>query len=116
MLFALHTCLQSFIRAHANGRNIVACWPTTHITVDPNMLRPFAWNHNNIGTCWHLLGIRYSLKPAKFLDSYKRTQHCWPTTRNNVGTCCVRLYGPLLACEPADLREKLGKIAGLQAN
>ena len=20
-----------------------------------NMLRPFAWNHTNVGTCWHLL-------------------------------------------------------------
>ena len=29
----------------ANGRNIVGL----------NMLRPFAWNHNNVGTCWHLL-------------------------------------------------------------
>ena len=30
------------IKAHANG---------------PNMLHPFAWNHNNVGTCWHLLRI-----------------------------------------------------------
>ena len=22
------------------------CWPTTRSTVGPNMLRPFAWNHN----------------------------------------------------------------------
>ena len=33
-----------FLKAHANGRNIVG----------PNILRPFAWNHNNVGTCWHL--------------------------------------------------------------
>ena len=29
------------LKAHANGRNIVG----------PNMLRPFAWNRNNVGTC-----------------------------------------------------------------
>ena len=28
-------------KTHANGRNIVG----------PNMFRPFAWNHNNVGTC-----------------------------------------------------------------
>ena len=38
--------------------------------------------------------VAYSLKPVKLLGPYKLTQHCWPTTRNNVVTCCVRLYGP----------------------
>ena len=33
------------------------CWPTTRNIVGPNMLRPFAWNHNNVGTCWYLLRI-----------------------------------------------------------
>ena len=33
------------------------CWPTTRNIVEPNMLRPFAWNHNNVGTCWLLLCI-----------------------------------------------------------
>ena len=55
---------------------------------------------------WHLLAlasVAYSLKLVKLLGPYKRTQHCWPTTRNivvlnmlrpfawnhnNVGTCC----------------------------
>ena len=45
-----------------------------------DLLRPFAWNHNNII-------IAYSLKPVKLLDPCKRTQHCWPTTPNNVGSC-----------------------------
>ena len=27
------------------------CWVTTCNIVGPNMLRPFAWNHNNVGTC-----------------------------------------------------------------
>ena len=35
------------LKAHANRRNIVG----------PNMLRPFALSHNNVGTCWHLLRI-----------------------------------------------------------
>ena len=28
------------------------CWPTTRNIVGPSVLRPFAWNHNNVGTCW----------------------------------------------------------------
>ena len=39
--------LGMFLKAHANGRN----------TVGLNMLRLFAWNHNNVGTCLHLLRI-----------------------------------------------------------
>ena len=27
------------------------CWPTTRNIVGSNMLRPFVWNHNNVGTC-----------------------------------------------------------------
>ena len=27
------------------------CWPTTRNIVVPNILRPSAWNHNNVGTC-----------------------------------------------------------------
>ena len=26
------------------------CWTITR-NIGPNMLRPFAWNHNNVGTC-----------------------------------------------------------------
>ena len=33
------------------------CWPTTRNIVEPNMLRPFAWNRNNVGTFCHLLRI-----------------------------------------------------------
>ena len=29
------------VKAHANGRNIVGA----------KILRPIAWNHNNVGTC-----------------------------------------------------------------
>ena len=38
--------------------------------------------------------VAYSLKPVKLLGPYERTQHYWPTTRNSVVTCCVRLHGP----------------------
>ena len=38
--------------------------------------------------CWHLLVlVAYSLKPVKLLGPCKRTQHCWPTTPNIVGSC-----------------------------
>ena len=39
--------------------------------------------------------VAYGLKPATLLGPCKRTQHCWPTKRNNVLTCCVRLHGSL---------------------
>ena len=38
--------------------------------------------------CWQLLAlVAYKLKPVKLLGPCKRTQHCWPTTSNNVGSC-----------------------------
>ena len=44
--------------------------------------------------CWHLLAlVAYSLKPVKLLGPCKRTQHCWLTTPNNVGSCW-HLLGP----------------------
>ena len=44
--------------------------------------------------CWHLLAlVAYSLKPVKLLGPCKRTQHCWPTTPNNIGSCW-HLLGP----------------------
>ena len=38
--------------------------------------------------CWHSLElVAYSLRPVNLLGPCKRTQHCWPTTPNNVGSC-----------------------------
>ena len=54
--------------------NTQHCWAQQSC----HLLRPFAWNHN-IST--------YSLKPVKLLGPCKRTQHCWSTTPNNVGSC-----------------------------
>ena len=35
---------------------------------EPNMLHLFARNHNDVGTCWHLLTlVAYSLKPVNLL-------------------------------------------------
>ena len=64
------------------------CWPTTGNIGGPNILRPFAWKHNNVGTCWHLLRI----KLVKLLGPCKRTQHCWPKTPNNRQQCCDLLH------------------------
>ena len=47
------------------------------------------------GTTTMLAPVAHSLKAVKLLGPYKRTQLCWPTTRNNVVTCCVRLHGLL---------------------
>ena len=48
----------STIKAHgSNGRNIVGQQHATLHVGPINMLRPFAWNHNNVGTCSLLLRI-----------------------------------------------------------
>ena len=36
--------------------------------------------------------VAQSLKPVKLLAQWKRTQHCWLTTPNIVGSCCARLH------------------------
>ena len=38
------------------------------------------------GTTTILALVAYSLKPVKLLGPCKRTQHCWPTTPDNVGS------------------------------
>ena len=54
------------------------------------MLRPFA---HLVACCWMFLRVvAQSLKPVKRLAPCKRTQHCWPTTPNIVGSCCARLH------------------------
>ena len=50
---------------------------------------------NNSQHCWmlHVASVcPPCLKPVKLLPSCKRTQHCWPTTPNVVGSCCARLH------------------------
>ena len=48
---------------------------------------------NNSQHCCMLLDVvAQSLKPVKLLPSCKRTQHCWLTTPNTVGSCCARLH------------------------
>ena len=42
--------------------------------------------------CMLLDVVAQSLKPVKLLPSCKRTQHCWLTTPNIVGSCCARLH------------------------
>jgi len=54
------------------------------------MLRPFA--HAVACCCMVLRVVARSLKPVKHLAPCKRTQYCWPTTPNIVGSCCARLH------------------------
>ena len=57
---------------------------------DPTLLGPtMLWLVASvcIGTTTMLALVAYSLKPVKLLGPCKRTQHCWPTTPNNVGSC-----------------------------
>ena len=83
------------LKAHANGRNIVG---EQHATLlDPTC---YVLVHLH-GTTTMLAFVAYSVKPVKLLGPYKRTKHCWRTTRNIVGeqhatllgpTCCVRVH------------------------
>ena len=45
----------SDLEAHANERNIVG----------PNLSRPFAWNHNNVGTCCVYVETGQTLRPIE---------------------------------------------------
>ena len=68
------------VRLRANGRNIVGCY----------MLRPFA---HPVACCWTLLRVvAQSLKPVELFAPCKRTEHCWLSTPNIVGSCCARLH------------------------
>ena len=69
------------------------CWPTTRNIVGPNMLRPFEWNHNNVGTCCVKFEISQTFRPMQ-TDATLLAKNP-STTRNNVVTCCVRLHGPI---------------------
>ena len=72
--------------AHANGPNIVGQQHPT--LLGPTMLWLVASVCMEPQQCWHLLALAgYSLKPVKLLGSCKRTQHCWPATPSNVGSC-----------------------------
>ena len=74
------------IKAHANGPNIVGQQHPT--LLGPTMLWFLASVCMEPQQCWHLLAfLSYSLKPVKLLGPCKRTQHWWPTTPNNVGSC-----------------------------
>ena len=76
----------SCVKAHANGRNSVGQHQQT--LLGPTMLLLIASVCMEPQQCWHLLTlVAYSLKPVKLLGPCKRTQHCWPTTPNNVGSC-----------------------------
>ena len=75
------------IKAHANGPNIVG----------PNNVVAYCVRLHGTTTMLALVGtccVYSSLKPVKRLGPCKRTQHCWPTTRNNVGSCwhLLRLF------------------------
>ena len=45
------------VRLKGPWKRMQHCWPTTRNILGPIMLRPFAWYHNNVGICWHLLRI-----------------------------------------------------------
>ena len=80
------------LKALANGPNIVGQQHPS--LLGPTMLCLVASVCMEPQQCCHLLAlVAYSLKPVKLLGLCKRTQHCWPTTPNNVG-CCWHLLRP----------------------
>ena len=82
----IHERIVRFFKAHANGRNIVGRQHPT--LLGPTKLSLVATICMEPQQCWHLLAlVAYSLKPVKLLGPCKRTQHCWSTTPNNVGSC-----------------------------
>ena len=59
------------------------CWPTIRNIVGPNMLRPFAWNHNNVGTCCVQFEISQTFRPMQ-TDANTVGQK----SLNNTQQCC----------------------------
>ena len=105
MLASWHVCkreLQSFFRITkpeciASLDNRQQCW---------QLLRLFACTTQQVPTTPNIVGLTMLWLVASvcmgFKGPCKRTQHCWPTTRNSVGqqhatllgpTCCDRLHG-----------------------
>ena len=72
------------LKARANGRNIVG---QQHAI----LLGPTCCVRLH-GATTMLVLVAYSLKPVKFLGPCKRTQHCWPATRNIVGPNMLRPF------------------------
>ena len=68
------------------------CWSTICTTVGPNMLRPFAWNHNNVGTVLLAL-VAYSLKPVKLLAQQVPTFLLFCDRRSLAQQYCAHLHG-----------------------
>ena len=46
-----NTCITFVNNLKGPCKRTQHCGQTTHNIVRPNTLRPFAWNHNNVGTC-----------------------------------------------------------------
>ena len=70
-----------YLRLRANGHNIVDQQLPTLLDVTCC-----------VGLHTLLRVVAQSLKPVKRLAPCKRTQHCWPTTPNIVGSYCARLH------------------------
>ena len=78
------------VRLHGTT-TMLASWPTACNSVGPNMLRPFAWNRNNVGSCF----VFYNLKTVK-LWRHTESQHlyCSVTSKawhNNVASVSLEL-------------------------
>ena len=91
------------VRAHANGRNIVGqntqhCWAQQCC----DLLRPFAWNHNNVGTCCVQFETGQTFDPTSpnisvVLWQAKRTAtmlRLFAWDHNNVGHVKTSAYAP----------------------
>ena len=96
------------VKAHANGPNIVGQQHPT--LLGPTMLWLVASVCMEPQQCWHLLALHaHSLKPVKHLGQCKRTQHCWPTSPNNVGSCW-HLLRPFALAFMKQVTEKLARM------
>ena len=78
-LFALVAYSLKPVKRLGPYKQMWRCWPTTRNIVGPNMLSPFAWNHNNVGTCCVQFETGQTFRPiqtdATLLTN--NTQCCW---------------------------------------
>ena len=80
----INTSLSQSLKAHANGATRHNKSQHCCVSLANNVVTCCVRLH---GTATLLALVAYSLKPVKRLGPCKQTQHCWPTTPNNVRNC-----------------------------
>ena len=88
-------CCRMLLRVVAQSlKPVIGCVQTGTTLLTNNSQH--CWMLHVASVCTPYCMLAQSLKPVILLAPCKRTQHCWLTTPNIVGSCCVRLHVAIL--------------------